>query len=72
MPNPLLHIAFPYHRDDLPSFGVTPTVFSQGALDTERLARELADSDDRLDIDATELIDLADATARQITAQITP
>jgi hypothetical protein len=58
------------HRDDLPGFGVTPLVFSEGAVDTGRLAAELAASDDRLDVDATEFVDLADATVREIRAQL--
>lgn len=58
------------HRDDLPEFGITPLVFAEGAIDTDRFAAELAASDDRLDVDATELIDLAAATAREIHAQL--
>jgi hypothetical protein len=58
------------HRDDLPSFGTTPTVFTEGAVDTGRLAAELTASDERLDVDATETLDLANATVREINAQI--
>lgn len=58
------------HRDDLPEFGITPPLFVEGAIDTDRLAAELAASDDRLDVDATELVDLADATVREIHAQL--
>jgi hypothetical protein len=52
------------HRDDDPDFGVTAPVFQQGALDLERLAAEISQSDQRLSIDADEFIDLADATVR--------
>lgn len=57
-------------RDDDPTFGVTSPVFSQGPLDTDRLAAEIAQADDRLDIDAEEVLDLADAMNRQVVASV--
>jgi hypothetical protein len=53
-------------RDDDPSFGVTPLVFSQGPIDAERLSAELAQADDRLAVDVDEVLDLVDAMRREI------
>jgi hypothetical protein len=53
-------------RDDLPGFGVSDPTFSQGPIDLERLAGELAQADDRLHLDGDEAIDLAAATARTV------
>lgn len=58
------------HRDDLPSFGVTSLVFQQEPLDLETFAAELANSDDRLNVDADELLDLAAATVSTVRAAI--
>jgi hypothetical protein len=54
-------------RDDLPDFGVSSLLFQQGQIDTERLAAEIAQSDQALaDITADEaLAHLADT--RQVT-----
>jgi hypothetical protein len=54
------------HRADRPGFGVTQQLFAQGPLDLELLADEILASDSRLDVDADELIDLADATVRTV------
>jgi hypothetical protein len=54
------------HRDDVPDFGVTTPVFEQGALDLERLAGEIQQSDPRLAVDAEEILDLAAATTRTV------
>lgn len=53
-------------RDDDPHFGVTAPVFDTQPIDTVRLARELAQSDPRLDPDVSEVLDLADATRAAI------
>jgi hypothetical protein len=58
------------HRDDLPAFGTTEMVFTQGPVDTERFAQDLAASDPRLDVDTEELLDLADTTIRHVRAAI--
>lgn len=55
------------HRDDDPSFGVTRPVFEQGPLDGGRMAAEISQADDRLDLTASEAIDLADAMNRRLT-----
>lgn len=59
-------------RMDDPSFGITPLTFQQGAIDTHRLTAEIEQSDPRLDLDADELLDLADATSRVITTNVAP
>jgi hypothetical protein len=58
------------HRDDDPDFGVTAPVFQSGALDLDRLAGEIQQSDPRLAIDAEEFIDLAAATVRTVRVTI--
>lgn len=55
------------HRDDDPSFGVTKPVFEQGPLDGARMAGEISQADDRLDLSANEVIDLANAMKRRLT-----
>jgi hypothetical protein len=40
--------------------------FSQGPIDLERLAGELAQADDRLHLDGDEALDLAAATVRTV------
>jgi hypothetical protein len=58
------------HRDDDQDFGVTSPVFEQGALDLDRLAGEITQSDPRLSIDAEEILDLAAATIRTVRVAI--
>jgi hypothetical protein len=58
------------HREDDPSFGVTQLEFQQGDLQLDRFTAELSASDDRLNVDATETIDLAASTIRLIQANI--
>lgn len=58
------------HRDDDPAFGVTDLTFQQGALDLQTFASELSHSDERLALDAEEILDLANATARTVRALI--
>jgi hypothetical protein len=58
------------HRDDDPDFGVTAPVFQQGALDLDRLAGEITQSDSRLSVGAEEVIDLAAATIRTVRVAI--
>lgn len=58
------------HRDDLPDFGVTAPVFQQGALDLDRLAGEITQSDPRLTVDAEEVLDLTAATVRTVRVAI--
>ncbi len=54
------------HRDDDPSFGVTPLEFQQGPVDLDRLAAEVNQADPGLNVSAREVADLAEATVRQI------
>lgn len=58
------------HHDAFPEFGVTQQVFAQGPIDTQLFAQELAASDPRLDIEAEELLDLANTTIRRVRATI--
>jgi hypothetical protein len=58
------------HRDDDPTFGVTSPLFAQGDLEPAALAIEISQSDERLQIDADELIDYADAGTRIIRASV--
>ena len=60
------------HRDDDPTFGVTSPVFTQGPIDTDLLAAELAQADDRLDYVADEIVDLAEGMRRTITVHTDP
>ena len=61
------------HRDDDPSFGVSDLAFQQGPVDTDLFAAELAQADDRLaDLDATELLDVRDATRRTVRVTAAP
>lgn len=55
------------HRDDDPSFGVTSPVWQDGPIDHERMAAEITQADDRLALDATEAVDLANAMRRTLT-----
>jgi hypothetical protein len=55
-------------RADDPAFGVTTPLFEQRPVDTDRLTRELHDSDQRLNYAARELLDLTDPTALVIQA----
>lgn len=57
-------------RDDDPTFGVSSPVFEQGPIDTDRLAAELAQADDRLDVDVDEVLDLANAMNRQLAVSV--
>ncbi|MEJ7824918.1 MAG: hypothetical protein WKF48_05790 [Solirubrobacteraceae bacterium] len=57
-------------RDDHPDFGVTPLVFEQGPVDVELLATEIAQSDDRLDVQASEAGELVNALRRVITVGV--
>lgn len=57
-------------RIDDPAFGVSELVFQQGAVDTELLASELQQTDDRLELDVDELLDLSDPAHRTVTARI--
>jgi hypothetical protein len=50
--------------------GVTAPVFQQGALDLDRLAGEITQSDSRLSVGAEEVIDLAAATIRTVRVAI--
>lgn len=55
------------HRMDDPNFGTTPLPFDHaGDIDTDRLAAELRQSDGRLDLSPTEILDLADAMRRVV------
>lgn len=49
-----------------PLFGVTTPLFEPVPVDAQRLARELAQSDPRLDLTARETADLLNATARTV------
>jgi hypothetical protein len=55
-----------------PAFGVTTPLFEAVPLDVERLAREIAQSDPRLDLTVTDTIDLLNAAARTLTVAIGP
>lgn len=58
------------HRDDDPSFGVTQLVFTQGPVDTGRLAAELQEADPRLDVTADETTQLTNAMVRNLTVNV--
>ncbi len=58
------------HRDDDPSFGVTGLLFQQGYINTDTFASELSASDDRLNVEASEVLDLVNTTVRRIQANI--
>jgi hypothetical protein len=54
-------------REDDPNFGITPLAFDHaGDINTDRLAAELGQSDDRLDLTPVEILDLADAMRRVV------
>lgn len=53
-----------------PTFGVTTPLFEPVPLDTERLAREIAQSDPRLDVTVTETADTINAARRKLTAAV--
>lgn len=57
-------------REDDPTFGVSPLIFDSSPLDTDRLAAEIQQSDPRLDIDATEVLDLLAPTHPDIHAAV--
>lgn len=57
-------------RIDQPGFGVTQLLFQQGPLDVDRLATEISAADPRLDLDADEVLDLADAARRQVSVHV--
>jgi hypothetical protein len=52
------------------TFGVTTPLFETVPLDTERLAREIAQSDPRLDLTVTETADLLTAARRTLTVRV--
>lgn len=54
------------------TFGVDQLVFQDGPLDTDRLAADLQQADNRLTVDVDELIDLADATRRVVNVSVEP
>lgn len=54
-------------RPDADTYGITELVFQQGGINTDRLADEINESDDRLDVTATDAADVVDATRREIT-----
>lgn len=58
-------------RHDDPSFGVSDPTFTQGAIDADRIASEIAQSDQGLDLTAEEIIDLRDAMNRTVTVTAT-
>jgi hypothetical protein len=58
------------HRDDDPTFGVTVPLFAMGDLQPAALGAEIAQADDRLEIDADELIDYAAASTRVIRVSV--
>lgn len=57
-------------RHDDPAFGISELVFQQGAIDTDRLAAELRQGDDRLELDVDELLDITNATRRTVNARL--
>lgn len=57
------------HRDDDPTFGVSPLVF-QGGVDTDRLADELQQADPRLSVEADEVVALIEPWVSVVRAHI--
>lgn len=53
-----------------PTFGVTTTLFETVPLDTDRLAREIQQSDPRLDLTVTETADMVNAARRTLTVRV--
>lgn len=57
-------------RLDDQSFGVSELLFQEGFVDTDRLAGEIRQSDDRLELDAGEVLEVADTMRRTVTVHI--
>lgn len=53
-----------------PNFGVTSPLFETAPLDVERLAREIAQSDPRLQLTVNETVDMLNAARRILTAGV--
>lgn len=58
------------HRDDDPTFGVTPLPFQQGGIDTDRLAAEIQQSDPRLSVEAEDVVQLISPWLSVVHAQV--
>lgn len=53
-----------------PTFGVTSPLFETAPLDTDRLAREIQQSDPRLDLTVTDTADMVNAARRTLTVRV--